>query len=1138
MPRVYEGQCINQADSFNSSFCLDAKNDSERKLTVLYIYRLPLFREHGLKVGMATCHQGEVFWDAIRKRIAQQKHELALSEEQYAKYADEREVLYWGVCTGVHNDSFKDYLVHDKVKSKLAGIVMKEQEWFINVALDELIKIFDDLRREGFDETKYTPRNEQRECVDRLKEYFSSHPGGGRFLMNCKMRFGKCYTTYKYCEENGIDKVLILTFIPAVQKSWEEDLYHIEKKYDYFTDDDLRKAEFDLSSKKGPYVLFLSLQNYLGKDGSLSETKAKIKKLQSIDFDLVVFDEYHFGAWNDRTQETLEDVEESYAKAIKAGAGEQDILKKFNIKTRQTICLSGTPFKALARGEFTDENTFTYSYFDEQKNKYPHHERDDFKSEVNPAYAEFPDMKILGYNMSLIFQGLNCNSNDKILGKPYFSLNKFFETRQESNKSIAKGFANEEEIKRWLSIISGRDPVAGMDFPYSNMDMRENAKHTLWLMPTIASCEEMRKLLERDDYFRRYEIVNLSAPDVGCGQKALGFLEAKINKAQNTNKLGTIAITVNKLTMGVTVKPWSSVFVLKDLASPESYFQSIFRIQTPYVENGEIKKKEGFVFDFNVDRAAALMLRFAGESQDRKTTRMDISKLIVKYMPIYLNGNMSSPISYEVFYDLAEYGDSNGVPLSKKVTKIERTTRLADDEVISNVLNDPDASAVLKKAFAHAKFKKQSSQKRTPPAEPTPGSNTEAFKKGMEAGYAIGVSDHQKYIDFDDVRIQDEFEGSLEKLEKENTPQEYDEEKRVYYVNGFRKGYEAGVNAPIKKLQCGKKDGEDFAEKLKKEHGNAFYYEGDNKRLINDAIAKKMNDPDPLPKEYQGKSLYTRWYKESFKKAAQNYLKRPKAIGPGESVEEASNVIRHLISRLFQFLYISVYRETTFDEIFRNAKPEIFLEAVGITKEDFEILNKYHIFQEDVLNNYIHEFFVNESLGASLSEEAKDNGNYRNSFGWFGFQDVHAAVREYVSEALQEPNEETAQATDNEVPGPALEESIPAIEEAEKKETMIIPSGLSKIGEKIYAAIWNITDLEAEIHCKPTLKTIKNYLTGNSSSVFYPSFHERPGCGSVGFFEAFKIDKALKALVADGVVEEIQGKKTEYRLRKNAMFYK
>ena len=132
--------------------------------------------------------------------------------------------------------------------------------------------------------------------------------------------------------------------------------------------------------------------------------------------------------------------------------------------------------------------------------------------------------------------------------------------------------------------------------------------------------------------------------------------------------------------------------------------------------------------------------------------------------------------------------------------------------------------------------------------------------------------------------------------------------------------------------------------------------------------------------------LYRRWYYDSFKRIIQNKLKPFVEPKDGETIEDADNVLKHILARLFEFLYISVYWETIFDEIFNNADPDIFLEAVGITKKDFEILNKYKVFQEDVLNNYIHDFFVNESLGSKINlEDQEIKKQYRNSFDWFGF---------------------------------------------------------------------------------------------------------------------------------------------------------
>ncbi len=986
---VFKSSSINTEDIITLkgktiSCGLESENNVGKDLIILYMYILPSFVFHGIKVGMATCHQGETFWHAIRERIKVQKHELALSDDKYDVHGLNREVIYWGVCLDAQNENFKDHNVHKVIKSECAGIVEKDQEWFTNVPQEDIIDAFLSCKNNEIIKTIYTPRKEQQECIDSLKSYFDKHPTGERFLLNCKMRFGKCFTTYKYCEEANIKKILILTFVPAVEESWREDLLHIKKDYDYYTDLNLRKDSFTLKDKEN-FVVFLSLQNYLGKDND-SNVKAKIKKLQDVHFDLCVLDEYHFGAWNRRTQETLEDMDKEYLEKVEKVLKNKNVLDTFSIKTDKTICLSGTPFKAIARGEFTDENSYTYSYFDEQQNKYPNED----KTVINPDYEFFPDMKILGYNMSNLFQDLapNMMSSDKILNKKYFSLNQFFATKNDENYTLEKQFVYEDEIKVWLEIIKGAT-IQGKNFPYSNPKLRDYVKHTLWLMPTVNSCIAMANLLKDDDYFSKYEIINLSNSDVGSGQKALDFLNDGIRASENTGKLGTIAITVNKLTIGVTVKKWFGIFVLKDLASPEQYFQSVFRVQTPYVVDGIIKKKECFVYDFNIDRASALLLKYAKqyESESAQYTKLKIAKLIVKYLPIYINGDLEHPISEQIFYQLAEFGDGSGIPLSRKITNLEKTTRTMDDQTISDMLNDKEVSDIIKRVFAHAKFGKKTTS--TPPSSSPKGFDSKLRKKGIDDGHRFGLQEYNNYVNFDDTSIQTEFEKRLKELIFANNPVKRTEETKSdwnIYANGFTKGYESGVNAPIKKLMSGKDDGIKFASEIKKILGSSIQYNKETATKINNIINQYLNDINNIPIEYRA-SLYKRWYQDSFKRACQNTLKPIKKLEKGEnSIEDANNVLKHILARLFEFLYISVYRETTFNEIFANADPNTFLEAVGITKKDFEILNKYKIFQEDVLNNYIHEFFINESLGERIDltdEQVKKQ--YRNSFDWFGY---------------------------------------------------------------------------------------------------------------------------------------------------------
>jgi hypothetical protein len=185
-------------------------------------------------------------------------------------------------------------------------------------------------------------------------------------------------------------------------------------------------------------------------------------------------------------------------------------------------------------------------------------------------------------------------------------------------------------------------------------------------------------------------------------------------------------------------------------------------------------------------------------------------------------------------------------------------------------------------------------------------------------------------------------------------------------------------------MKCGLDDGKKFIEEVKKKFGKEIVYTKDTKVKINNFIHEHLNYKNNIPKEFQGK-IKIRWYRDSFRNIIIQSLK-PLIKDTEGSVEDTHNVLKHILSKVFQFLYISVYRETTFKEVFVNADSYVFHSAVGIKKEEFEILNKYNIFQERVLDNYIHEFFVNESLGKQLDKENEIfKNNYRNSFNWFGF---------------------------------------------------------------------------------------------------------------------------------------------------------
>ena len=66
-------------------------------------------------------------------------------------------------------------------------------------------------------------------------------------------------------------------------------------------------------STRKPLVYFGSFQDLLGRDAA-GNIKPKNEWLHKVNWDLVVFDEYHFGAWRETAKELFEGEEEAVAK--------------------------------------------------------------------------------------------------------------------------------------------------------------------------------------------------------------------------------------------------------------------------------------------------------------------------------------------------------------------------------------------------------------------------------------------------------------------------------------------------------------------------------------------------------------------------------------------------------------------------------------------------------------------------------------------------------------------------------------------------------------------------------------------------------------------------------------------------------
>jgi superfamily II DNA or RNA helicase len=539
----------------------------------------------------------------VRKRVKQQ---FNIKDAGSALY----EIIYESSAIKADGSSFVDKDIH-KLLRKQGKRNPNNSEWF-ECSLTDLKAAVLALKedRENFESRtlNFGLRPEQREAINKTKNYFANSFDDNpnkvpHFLWNAKMRFGKTFTTYQLAKEMGWKRILVLTFKPAVQSAWEEDLNsHIDFEGWKFLSSKNFNDVSALKSKK-PVVCFGSFQDFLGKNQA-GGIKLKNEWVHAINWDCVVFDEYHYGAWRESAKDLFE-AEDKKEFLVSDGEG-RDYFDEGNmpITTNAYLYLSGTPFRAIAKGEFIEEQIFNWTYSDEQAAKRA------WKGTANP-YEALPRMVMLTYQLP--------NSVQEIArGGEFdeFDLNEFFSA--DGEKNTAK-FKHENQVQKWLDLIRGSsldEAVSDLKlgykkppWPFSHVDFLNILSHTFWFLPSVSSCYAMKNLLEmrQNKFFHDYSVLVVAGPEAGIGVEALPPVKEAMG---NPLKTKTIVLSCGKLTTGVSVPAWSAIFMLRNTSSPETYFQAAFRVQTPWTikdpetPNGSLLlKEECYIFDFAPNRA-------------------------------------------------------------------------------------------------------------------------------------------------------------------------------------------------------------------------------------------------------------------------------------------------------------------------------------------------------------------------------------------------------------------------------------------------------------------------------------------------------------------------------------------------------
>jgi hypothetical protein len=562
--------------------------------------------------------------------------------------------------------TFTDHDVHRYLKN--SGVQNPKGEWFrcsikqVKAAVNAICSGQMNLENRDLN---FKMRPEQEMAVKKTADYFKkvkkeNKKVTARFLWNAKMRFGKTFGAYQLAKKMKWSKVLVLTFMPAAQSAWEEDLkHHIDfEGWQFISKDGL---SYDTTDKTKPIVCFGSFQDYLGKNKDFKNgIKAKNKWVHATHWDCIIFDEYHYGAWRDKAQDLFETEEEDEIVFIKGLKVEDFNDETLPITRDFNLYLSGTPFRAIQSGSFVEEQIFTWTYSDEQDAK------QEWKGENNP-YLELPRMVLMTYQLP--------DSIKEIASKGEFNefdLNVFFST---SGKKEKAKFVYQDEVQRWLDLIRGSylentvdDLKQGMKkppMPFGHTDLLNVLSHTLWFLPRVASCYAMSNLLEQKQnrFYHDYCVVVAAGSGVGVGVKALGPVYKAMD---NPLKTKTITLSCGKLTSGVTVRPWTGIFMLSNTSSPEKYFQTAFRAQSPWtIHNPEgdspnkkqVIKKECYVFDFAPDRALQKIAEYSCRLNTNESNPEKKVEEFIRFLPVlsYDGSSMKEVNAVEVL-DLAMSG--------------------------------------------------------------------------------------------------------------------------------------------------------------------------------------------------------------------------------------------------------------------------------------------------------------------------------------------------------------------------------------------------------------------------------------------------------------------------------------------------
>ncbi|MDN6166290.1 MAG: DEAD/DEAH box helicase family protein [Staphylococcus equorum] len=925
----------------------------------IYAYTLPERREDNgwIKIGYTERENVDV-------RIKEQTTTAALSEPYLKLWSEPAKF-------NRSNDWFKDKQLHNYLRKFKKVQQRPHTEWFYydgtpDKAHQDFVDFTLNKLDQGEQKLEYQLREEQKQAVDKTFEYVKSHPNS-EFLWNAKPRFGKTLTTYDLVQKMDVNNVLVVTNRPAIANSWYDDFEKfIAWKSNYYfisTAESLKdrsvisRDEFlKISSENSKQITFISLQDLKG-SLHFGGTYDKLKWVKDLKWDLLVIDEAHEGVDTFKTDVAFDHIQRDF-----------------------TLHLSGTPFKAVASGRFSENQIYNWTYADEQNAKENWAKID----EINP-YGKLPQLNLFSYQMSQMITD-QVNQGAQVDGENMdyaFDLNEFFETKDNGT------FIHEEDIKKWLDTLAHNEK-----YPFSTKELRNELKHTFWILNRVASAKALQKLLKGHPVFENYEIIlaagdgKVNDDDQVVNKKALD----RVKKAIKENGK-TITLSVGQLTTGVTIPEWTAVLMLSNMKSPSLYMQAAFRAQNAweFEKDGRMQQKESaYVFDFAPERTLQIYDEFAnnlsnktsnggGTTGDRKN---NIRKLL-NFFPVIAEDDKGKMIELDVNQVLT-------IPKAIKAQEVVKHGFMSNllFQNISGIFASEGAREILEQ-LNPVDVGKTAPRKTEDPIDTQYVQVDNEGEVKVEPELVVNTTEahfgDKVYTDISNI-IEEEIQDIPSGLEnfvastfQKNTQ---DSVKEIAKENGVtvkqaEQVVKNNAKALSREVEVVQKKAQIKQVEAKAEHDKQVAKAKNDEKAIQEAKEAFEKKQETIEKELKNKMADTvqTKSKELVEQSTEDVLKKAEDKKKNNVEDNVRARLRGFARTIPSFLMAYGEYDTTLATFDKTINNNVFQEVTGITLDQFRTLrDQYHFFDEVVFDESVQEFLrKREELADYFDEEQTED---------------------------------------------------------------------------------------------------------------------------------------------------------------------